>query len=173
MSVGINRINNQIPTFVTEGGTRTPAIVSWAKMERRGQRESAFVTVMDVAPTLLEFASVAHPGSQYRGRAVVPMMGKSMKDLWLGNSNRVHEKDEAIGFELYGRRAIRKGDWKIVWLWPPYGPGRWELFNLAEDPSETKDLSESMPEKLAELVDDWDAYVVTTGTYVFDRDAIN
>lgn len=103
----------------------------------------------------------------------MPIMGKSMKDLWLGNSNRVHEKDEAIGFELYGRRAIRKGDWKIVWLWPPYGPGRWELFNLAEDPSETKDLSESMPEKFAELVDDWDAYVVTTGTYVFDRDAIN
>ena len=158
--------------FATEGGIHTPAVVSWPGMQRKGERDSAFVTVMDVAPTLLDFAAVEHPAPEYQNRTLVPMMGKSMKDLLLGKSNQVHPEDQAFGFEVYGRRAIRKGDWKIVWVWPPRGPGRWELFNLVKDPSEANDLSGAMPEKLAELVDDWDAYVEKTGTYVFDKDGL-
>jgi hypothetical protein len=41
---------------------------------------------------------------------------------------------------------------------------RWELFDLAVDPGETNDLAESQPEKLKEMLNGWDQYVVETGT---------
>ena len=44
--------------------------------------------------------------------------------------------------------AIRQGDWKLV---VHYEDERAELFNLAEDPGETMDISENFPEKLIEL----------------------
>ena len=43
--------------------------------------------------------------------------------------------------------AIRSGDWKL-------DPGKKQLFNLKDDPGETKNLEESHPEKIKELVDE-------------------
>lgn len=157
-------------SFSTEGGIHTPAIISKPGMRLAKRRSNQLVTVMDVAPTLLELAGTHHPGSSYEGREVVPMIGKSMLPYLQGRANRVHAVDEALGWELYGSRAIRKGDWKIVWVWPPYGLGRWELFDLSEDFSEANDLSEERPEKLAELIKHWDEYVEKTDLVVFDRD---
>jgi arylsulfatase A-like enzyme len=47
------------------------------------------------------------------------------------------------------RAAIRQGDWKLVWQ--TLLPSRTELFNLADDPNETRDLSADHPQKVAEL----------------------
>lgn len=41
----------------------------------------------------------------------------------------------------------------------PYGTGAWQMFNLVDDPTESRDLAQAQPEKLAELLKDWDAYV--------------
>ena len=81
-----------------------------------------------------------------------------MAALLQGTSDHVHDADYAMGWELFGRRALRLGDWKIVWIWEPYGEGRWWLFDLAKDPAETQDLAGENPEKLAELVAAWDEY---------------
>jgi arylsulfatase len=87
-----------------------------------------------------------------------------------GESDRIHDEEEAFGFEAYGSRAIRQGQWKISWTWPPYGPGRWELFDMSNDPAEQHDLSDEMPARLAALVTAWDRYVEDNGIWVFDRD---
>jgi arylsulfatase A-like enzyme len=47
------------------------------------------------------------------------------------------------------RAAIRQGDWKLVWR--TLLPQSIELYNIAEDPSETKNLAVENPEKVAEL----------------------
>ena len=86
-----------------------------------------------------------------------------MAALLQGTSDRVHDADYAMGWELFGRRALRLGDWKIVWIWEPYGEGRWWLFDLSEDPAETRDLAAENPEKLAELVAAWDEYASDNG----------
>ena len=62
-----------------------------------------------------------------------------------------------------GRRAMRKGDWKIVEANAPWGKGRWELFNLAEDRGETRDVSAKFPEKLRELVAEYERYAKENG----------
>ena len=36
--------------------------------------------------------------------------------------------------ELLGNRYVRRGDWKLVSITPPFGTGDWQLFNIADDP---------------------------------------
>lgn len=149
--------------FPAEGGIRTPAIVAGGGATLREGFDGAFVSVKDVAPTLLDLAGVAHPGEVYRGRGIAPLEGASMAPFLAGRAATVHDADHVMGWELFGRRALRRGDWKIVWLSPPYGQSRWQLFDLANDPAETTDLSDRNPQKLAELVAHWDAYAERNG----------
>ena len=53
--------------------------------------------------------------------------------------------------ELGGRQAVRKGDWKLVHMNIRGDDDWYELYNLREDPGETRDLIGSRPEKFEEL----------------------
>ena len=55
-------------------------------------------------------------------------------------------------------RAVRKGDWKLIFFAPPYGENDWHLFNLREDPREMDNLADAKPDKCNELRAEWDAY---------------
>jgi arylsulfatase len=144
--------------FVNEGGIRVPAFVSHPGIRDAGNVSHTSLTVMDVMPTILELAGVAHPGRSYAGRAIWPLQGRSMLPLLRGESDRVHAQPFVMGWELLGRRAIRSGDWKLVWTTAPYGPDAWQLYDLASDPAENNDLSTDFPEKRNELLALWEQY---------------
>lgn len=148
--------------FPTEGGVRVPAIVRLGQGSRRGV-SAAPASVMDVAPTLLELAGVAHPAPAFEGRAVAPLEGRSLVPFLRGQAASVHPEGLRLGFELFGRRALVQGDWKIVWLFEPYGKARWELYDRERDPLESHDLAREHPETLAELVRAWDVYAARNG----------
>jgi arylsulfatase len=112
--------------------------------------------VTDIAPTLFELAGTRHPGIEYQGKPVLPLLQ--------GREQLVHGADKAIGWELGGRKALRKGDWKIVSANQPWGTGEWELFNIAQDRSESRNLAAANPQKLGELLVAWRDYVRETGT---------
>ncbi len=157
-------------SVVSEGGIASPAIVRFPGFARQnGNLGASFATVMDVAPTLLEIAGVAPPGTSYRGRAVEPMRGRSMLPYLQGRAERVHAADEAFGWELFGQRALRQGDWKAVWLSMPNGPGRWALFDLARDPGERHDLAQQEPARLEALVRLWDGYAKDMGVILEEQ----
>jgi arylsulfatase len=137
--------------------------VTWPGFARQQQIGTAFSTVMDIAPTVLELAGATHPGTSYRGREVAPMRGSSLVDYLTGAAETVHDADTPTGWELFGRRAIRQGDWKALYLPAPYGPGSWQLYDLAADLGEIDDLAAARPDKLAELLALWDRYVEETG----------
>jgi arylsulfatase len=155
--------------FPTEGGVRVPAIVRYGAFSRSGAQD-AIVTVKDVAPTLLALAGVRHPGTRFEGRTVAPIEGRSMLALVEGRARAVHGDDFAMGWELFGRRALRLGRFKVDWLFEPYGPARWELYDLAADPLESSDLASAQPAKLAELVRAWEAYAAREGVVLPTRD---
>jgi len=71
--------------------------------------------------------------------------------------------NEGIGYELHGMRAYIKDEWKIVNLPITFGIGDWELFNLAEDPAESIDLTEQFPEIRNELIAAWEEYSEKVG----------
>ena len=78
----------------------------------------------------------------------------------------MHDADTGTGWELFGRRAIRQGDWKALYLPAPYGPGTWQLYDLSRDPGEVHDLAASRPDKLADLLVLWDRYVEDNGVII-------
>ncbi|KAK7518418.1 alkaline-phosphatase-like protein [Phyllosticta citriasiana] len=154
--------------YTTEGGVRVPFVGQWPKgyqdPSRAGSITDVFATVMDLAPTILDMAGVKHPAPTFHGREVVPMRGASIAPFAASSSvARVHAEDFVNGWETCGRAAVRKGDWKIVFIPKPKGPERWELFNLKSDPGEIHDLAEQEPARLKELLKLWDQYVLETG----------
>ena len=117
---------------------------------------------MDVPATLLDLAGVRHP-SEWQGRPVEEMIGRSMGAHFAGAAPQVHAASTETGWELFGRRAIRRGQWKALWLREPEGPGEWQLYDLAADPGEMNDLAAREPALLASLIEAWDRYAATCG----------
>ncbi|MFV0386372.1 arylsulfatase [Paracoccus sp. (in: a-proteobacteria)] len=151
--------------FLYEGGIRAPAFAVLPKSQRsgRGGVSAAFTHVMDVAPTILDIAGVAPAGDSFGGQPVHPMQGASMLPFLRGEADAVHGPDHVTGWELQGRKALRKGNWKIVYANPPWGTDRWELFDLSKDPSEMTDLSAQMPDKVAELDAEYQVWAARNG----------
>ncbi|MHC4560494.1 MAG: sulfatase-like hydrolase/transferase, partial [Planctomycetota bacterium] len=155
--------------LLAEGGIRSPLIVSGPGVKGAGElNKEAVLHVMDIVPTVLELAGVQHP-STYKGREVAPVQGKSWAAMLEGRTKSPRTSDNWLGWEIFGNRAIRQGNWKISWHYEPFGTWDWQLFNLADDPGEQYDLSDKFPEKRKELIALWDEYVEMNGVIIGER----
>lgn len=148
--------------YSTQGGIRVPAFVTLPGTVVQAVH-GAFISVMDVMPTLLEIAQVEHPGTRYKGRDIYPMKGVSMLPTLRGQTRNTHGAGYSMGWELFGRRAMREGDWKANYEPKPYGDNIWRLYNLAEDPGEVHNLAAQHPDKLETLIERWDEYADENG----------
>lgn len=151
--------------FATEGGTRVPFIVSGPGIKNGSAVNGAFTKVLDVMPTVLDYAGLPVPKGQFEGRPIERLEGTSLKPLFTNPSlTALHPADAFFGWELWARRAGRQGDWKIVWQNPPWGPKeRWALYNIAKDPAEQHDLSESHPEVAQAMIARWNEWAKQQG----------
>jgi arylsulfatase len=146
---------------VGEGGIRSPCLIAGPGVSG-GRRSDAFAYVTDIMPTILELAGVDHP-SEFKGRTVEPMRGRSMSGLLDGSTDAIYGPTDFVGGEMGGGRWMRQGDHKAVMVPKPYGTGEWQLFDLAKDPGEANDLARSMPDKLRTLQAAWDRYAKEVG----------
>lgn len=149
-----------------EGGIRAPLIVTGPGVEHTGTINDSVLHVMDLLPTFLESAGVNHPANRGEG-GLAPPQGKSMWPLLAGRKSATRTEQDWLGWELFGNRAIRQGDWKLLFLLQGAGgTGDWQLFNLRNDPAELHDLSARHPEKRQALLELWDEYVERNGVIV-------
>ncbi|HAY46263.1 MAG TPA: arylsulfatase [Gammaproteobacteria bacterium] len=163
------RLYKMIPT---EGGIRVPAIIVLPS-DRTGKKQKvninkSVVSVMDLLPTVLdlvglEYSGEARSASNNNRSTIKAPQGRSLLPVLSGQKNAVRNGNDVLGSELIGRRAIIKGDWKIVDLPEPLGSGQWELFNLENDPGEQVDLAGMNPEKLEEMTEEWRLYAIRNG----------
>ena len=142
-----------------------PAFVWHANAKDGGRIVRQPLHVMDIAPTILEFAEISIPDEPYEhdGRSIAPVRGKSFRALLSDANQQIHGENRIFAMELFGRRAVRRGDWKLTWEEAPSGENRWELFNLKEDLGETTDLSRESPDVMQSLIDRWSVYVTDVG----------
>ena len=146
-----------------EGGVQVPLIVVGPGIERRGVVTDQRLHVTDVLPTLLDFAGVDRPEIR-AGRRLAPLYGRSWRSCLEGTSRQpVRGHYDAIGFEMIECRAVIKGDWKILFMAPPYGGNEWHLYNLRRDPQELTNVAGEHPGKLAEMLAEWEAYSRAVG----------
>ncbi len=153
---------------MTEGGLRVPFIVSGRGVKPQGLISHEMLTVRDIAPTLLDIAGLQYPSGRYAGREVLPQTGKSFSARLTNTGPFVHNKEEVFGWELFRRRGVRKGDWKLLWLDAPFGTETWQLYHLPTDPGETHDLAEDEPGKLAEMIAAWNQYATNNNVILSD-----
>lgn len=143
--------------FPSEGGTRVTAFVNYPPANKRSGIEDDFVYVTDLTPTILELAGVEHPGSSFDGRPVEPVTGESFARLLRGDEWTA-PPDRVVAAELFGKRVVWSGDWKLVHMPQPYGIDDWQLFNLADDVGEAHDVSADHKVVVERLNSYWDEY---------------
>jgi arylsulfatase len=153
--------------FVSEGGIRTPLIISGRSVRGSGRISDAVVHVKDIPATILDAAGVPHPGT-FGGRKVAPLQGKPLTPVLSDESGAVRGPEDWIGWQLFGNRAIRQGEWKLLWMCKPFGTAQWQLFNLKDDPGETRDLATREPDIRDRLVKHWGEYVKSNGVILPD-----
>jgi len=150
--------------YAGEGGLRVPLIIrapaAFAVGQQGGQIASSFTHVTDITPTLLEFAGVSHPG---KPGGLEPMTGRSLVPLLRDTNSKIRGIDETLGYELAGNAAMFGGDLKLVRNLPPVGDGRWQLFDIARDPGETKDLRSTQAEDFQRLLEAYQRFEIDDG----------
>lgn len=160
-SSGIFRL---FKAFSTEGGIRTPAIVTPPKAYTAPALSDAFTHVSDFMPTFLELAETSP--SSYMTEDSPQLTGQSMLPVFTSQKANA-ALDRGIGYEVNGTRAYIQGAWKILQMPVPMGSGEWELFNLDDDPMESKNRASDNPDKLMELIALHEQYEQEAGV-VFD-----
>jgi arylsulfatase len=143
--------------FVSEGGIRAPLIISGRGVKGSGRISNAVAHVMDIPATILGAAGVPHPDS-YNGNKVAPLQGKSLARVLDNSRVSVRGPSDWLGWELFGNRAIRQDNWKLLWLCEPHGAGNWQLYDLNVDPGETNDLASAQPQVRDRLAKHWSEY---------------
>ncbi|HWE03619.1 MAG TPA: arylsulfatase [Tepidisphaeraceae bacterium] len=136
-------------TWLHEGGISTPLIVHWPRgITAHGELRDTPGHLIDIVPTLLELAGGTKPRT-WAGQAVPPAPGKSLTPSFIKDGAVAHE---SFWWMHLKNRALRAGDWKIV------ADGKetpWELYDLANDRAESKNLAAENPAKVRELAEMW------------------
>jgi arylsulfatase A-like enzyme len=136
-----------------EGGIRVPFIIRWKGHLGEGVVESRPIIQLDVFPTALAAAGIQLPEEwQLDGVDLMPFLA----------GGRTGPPHETLYWRLGAQMAVRKGHWKLVRSREgPLQPGPVgdlsdaELYNLAEDPAEQRDLSSSHAALVRQLTEDW------------------
>jgi arylsulfatase A len=134
---------------IYEGGTRTPFITRWPGTIKPGVSDE-IVCVVDLAASMAALSGQELPGDACPDSfdLLAALLGTT------GAHGRDHLVEQGRGL------ALRAGDWKLLRhpndkpvkaLTFQKGPGQFELFNLAEDPGETKNLIRQKPERAEKL----------------------
>ncbi len=143
------------------GAVRNGLVISWPRrIEKQGELRSQYHHVIDVMPTLLEAAGV-QPPEVVDGIQQQPIDGISM--VYSFNDAETPSPRTTQYYEIHANRAIYHDGWlanttprNMPWNLPLQQPTDvttypWELYNLQEDFSQSKNLAAQYPEKLAEM----------------------
>lgn len=116
-----------------EGGIRVPMIVRWPGGAHAGTRSAAPVSLMDIVPTALTLADEAVPPA---------LDGRMLAPAGEGAAER------ALFWRYDTVAAMRQGAWKLL-RFPDRLP---QLYDLAADPGEARDLAGQEPSRLAAML---------------------
>ncbi len=133
-------ILNEYKSFLGDGGVRVPAIFSFPEIIPKNLRINTLFSILDIAPTLLDFAKIP-PFDQQN------MHGFSAARELLDQTTDP-EFRSTLSMETYGNKATWSGKWKLHWNWKSR---KWQLYDLQTDPGETADLSAIYPAKANEM----------------------
>lgn len=146
--------------FVHEGGACTPMIVHWPEgieQSMRGTFIRQHAYLQDFMATAIELSGGKYPDG------IPPCLGRSMMPLLRGSDQPLHT--EPIFFEHEGNAAVRHGQWKLVREYKK----PWELYHIATDRTELKNLAQVEVERCQQMIAAWEQWATQTGVAFPDR----
>ncbi|MEX0986636.1 MAG: sulfatase-like hydrolase/transferase [Bacteroidales bacterium] len=140
---------------IFQGGSNVPFIVSWPGVVEDGSESDALINLIDMFATVCEITDGEVPGS----KEIAP---DSYSFLNILNGKKIaSNRQEMVTADANGMHALRMGDWKYIDNTPPEGMAenrlnrlqsfKPQLYNLAEDPSESNNLIDVQAKKAAEM----------------------
>ena len=142
----------EFKAVVHEGGISSPLVARWpARIRGRNAVVHQVGHVIDLMPTCVDAAGASYP-KEFKGRAITPAEGMSLVPAMA--SARPVPRKAPLFWEHIGSRAVRDGDWKLV----ARKSDPWELYNLAADRTELKDLAQAEPARARALEEKYKAW---------------
>ena len=144
--------------FAHEGGIATPLIAHWPKgmaKKIRGGIDHQPGHLIDLMATFVDIAGLQYP-AKFGEHAIDPLEGVSLVPAFKGKDL---ERTDALYFEHHLNCAVRDGDWKLVRYGRTGRPSTlqaWELYDMAKDRIESKNLAEEKPEIAKALEKKWE-----------------
>jgi hypothetical protein len=152
----------QVPSHY--GGTSQGVAMSWpGHINDVGGIRHQFHHVIDIVPTILEATGIPAPAS-VNGITQSPIEGTSMAYTWDKANVSAPTKHTTQYFEMLGNRAIYDNGWvaattpaTLPWEMSTKTPPdvitgyNWELYNVTDDPTQSKDLAATMPDKVKQM----------------------
>jgi len=131
------------------GGIATPLIAHWPQGIRdKGGVRHQVGHIIDLMATAVDLAGAEYP-AKHNGQDITPMEGISLRPGFAGEPL----EREALYWEHFGKRAVRMGAWKLVG-----SNGQWNLYNMENDRTETRNLADQHPERVAQMAAMWEAW---------------
>jgi arylsulfatase A-like enzyme len=151
-----------------EGGIREPLIVRWPGVVAPGGTTDVPVIGTDFYPTLLDLAGAPLPEAQaFDGTSFAPVLGGERlpdRDLfWHFPAYLGADRSVPGPWRTTPASVIRRGDEKLIHF---FEGDRWELYDLANDLSESTDLAAERPGRVAEMRAALQAWWAETGAFV-------
>lgn len=152
------------------GGHSVPMIMAGPGLEQHaGGLRRQWTHVTDVLPTLLELLDLDLPAER-AGTKVAQLAGSSFAaSLRDPDAPGVHREQH---FEMTGHRGFYRDGWEVVTRHRPLTPfedSEWELYDLRADRTETTDLAEQYPDRVATLAAGWDAAARANQVFPLDE----
>lgn len=128
-----------------EGGIRVPMIARWNGVIKPASVTGHPSAFWDIMPTIADLLDVRMP-EKIDGISFLPTLRGER------NKQQAHDHLYWEFHEQGGKRALRQGDWKLVQYNVNKNPtGAFELYNLAEDPSEQHDVADDFPDQVKRM----------------------
>ena len=132
-----------------EGGVSSPMIAHWPAgiTADKGSITDQPGHLIDFMATCVDVAGTEYP-ERWPGLELEPLQGRSLKPVFEGRRREPHPE---LYFQFNTNRALREGDWKLV----THRASSWELYNVAEDRTESKDLAADHPQRVKRMAARW------------------
>jgi arylsulfatase A-like enzyme len=146
-----------------EGGISAPFVAWFPKKIKAGTVAKGTGHLIDLAPTFYDLAAAKYPET-FNGVKTNPLPGVSLTNLLFQGIEL--PADRAIFWDRAGNRAVRKGKWKVVSIFPQ---NQWQLFDLETDRGETTDLAAQHPDVVKALNTEYEAWAKRTDVEPYEK----